>query len=215
MTTKISDMLTPTPETDNLPAFEGDVAPLSQDDQQKIMNKIFADAQKKKEAEAPYQPKPLEITETDRDNFCASVCSGTDYSEVFSRFSGKFTVKLRTKRYSETVMIASQLQKDIVAAQNTGHPLTQAEYIFKVNCYNMLFQVMELNGDVIGNLVPAKELNGSTSLYDVYRNSKFFSMPDFTIQAVIFFMILLEDKVAAMSRESLFENFTQPETASS
>lgn len=214
-TPKISDMMAQ--PTDIKPAVpeNDELASLSADDQQKIMNRIFADAQKQKEAETPYRPKPLEITDEDRNNFCAAVCSGTDYSETFSRFGGKVKVKLKTKRYSDVVRISQQVQKDIVDAQNSGTPMTQAEYVFRVNCYNMLFQVVELNGDVIGDVALGKELTGSTSLYDVYKNSKFFSMPDFTIQAVIFFMILFEEKVTQLSREALFENFTKPETASS
>ena len=216
-TLKISDMIATPADAKRMvvPENNDELASLSPDDQQKIMNKIFADAQKQKEAEAPYRPKPLEITEEDRNNFCAAVCSGTDYSETFSRFGGKLTVKLRTKRYAEVVYISQQMQKDIVDAQNAGTPLTQAEYIFRVNCYNMLFQITELNGEVIGDVASGKELNESASLYDVYKNSKFYTMPDFTIQAVIFFMILFEEKVTKLSKEALFENFTKPETASS
>jgi len=142
---------------------------------------------------------PLEISEQDKDNFATNLLEGNPYCESFDKYKGKLKISFRSKLKWEEDMLIEQIRKDFEDKKIE----TSGQYMNRVNCYNLCFQLTELDG------VPSKKITKSTDLRSFLDNSIFESMPEPKLYILISLMTQFESKVSKLCHLSMLD-FSAP-----
>lgn len=144
-------------------------------------------------------------TEEDKKRFAETVFLRKPYSEKMVLIPGKMEVIFRCKTRREKEFVDSQIEKDF----NDKIILTERKYALLLNNYNLMTQWTHLNGALITSPVAHFDTPGF-SLRDFISNHIIHTLPEPMMFIVSGALTQFENRVAAMSREILDKNFSQP-----
>lgn len=144
-------------------------------------------------------------TEEDKKRFAETIFNRKPYSEKMVLIEGKMEVIFRCKTRREKEFVDSQIERDF----SDKIILSERKYALLLNNYNLMTQWTHLNGAAISSPVSQFD-NPAFSLRDFISNHIIHTLPEPMMFIVTGALTQFENRVAAMSREILDKNFSQP-----
>ena len=141
----------------------------------------------------------LPVTEKDLDMFVDSLMEGTQYSESFVKYNGKFKVTFRVRSRKDEEAVLFQMNEDF----KSGLIHSDIAYYSRLNLYNLTLQTYSLDG-------VTQVLDYSKTLREIAETGIFGNMPEPKLYILISMLGQFEDKVSSMAREALTPDFSSP-----
>jgi len=141
----------------------------------------------------------LPVTEKDLDMFVDSLMEGTQYSESFVKYNGKFKVTFRVRSRKDEEAVLFQLNEDF----KSGLIHSDIAYYSRLNLYNLTLQTHSLDGII-------QILDYSKTLREIAETGIFGNMPEPKLYILISILGQFEDKVSSMARKALTPDFSSP-----
>jgi len=170
---------------------------------------VFSRARKRKEE---FELPIIDVTEDDRERFAECLSRKIPFSEKFSMMKGKLAATFRTKTKRETDLLHRQIDKDFA----DGLILSEGKYVSLLNNYNLMFQMVNMQGTPMPLLTPPPgvPVDKDWSLQKFLPAHPIEGLPDILMYLLIGALTQFDQKVKTLSNEALSGNFFEPASAS-
>ena len=181
------------------PQPEGALTP----DEVQALRELIVISSRQKATQYTIPEKPP--TQLDRERFADSIFTRKPYSEKAALIPGKLSVVFRCKTRREKEAVDRQIEADF----NDKVIKTERTYAILLNNYNLMIQMMELNGVAVES--PAKSLGvPGFSLRSAVEGHIINNLPEPFMFLISAALTQFESRVATMSREVLDKGFFEP-----